>query len=370
MIQKIKATSKYHQIADILKARIEGKEFPRAGRIPSQRELAETYGVTLPTVNKAIAQLSVEGYLYQEHGRGSFVSDKMSGMNRRSNNIGLAFPVRDEVIDDIHYIQDYALGKKAVLTTYAQGYSQDPAKEKSFLEQLERDNFCGVIALPSPIKPTNRELFKSMRARGIKVALIDPYDDNMDSEVTLFEDWFQSGYLAAMKMKVAGFEKICLATMVPALPTAFKWFRGGLSCAAGDFGMELLEDVYKDEEFPIRRIPAGTGIISTHTTLGRLLYGMILESGKEMGREIALCSRCEYIVADCPKLSCLIPPRREIFKAAVDYILDESISSTEIVHRTFHSRYEEHGSVAGASMKASLRPQPKSSERKQQRKQS
>jgi DNA-binding transcriptional regulator YhcF (GntR family) len=345
MTQEIKAMSKYHQIADILKSRIEGNEFPCSGRIPSQRELAETYGVTLPTVNKAIAQLSMQGYLYQEHGKGTFVSKTINETKRRSNNIGLAFPIRNEIIDDIHYIQDYALGRNAILMTYAKEYSQDPAKEKMFLEQFEKENFCGVIALPSPIEPTNRDLFRRMREKGIKVALVLPYAENMDSEVTFFENWFHSGYLAAMKMKVAGFGKICFATTVPALPTAFKWFKDGISQAVGDFGMELLEDIHKSENISIRNLPGRTGIISTHTHLGRLLYDLILESGRELGGEIALCSRREYLVPECPKLSCLLPPRREIFEAAVDYILDPGISSTETVHRTFNSKYEEHGSV-------------------------
>jgi len=62
----------WRQLAGLLRKRIAAGEFDE-GRLPSQRYLADEYGVALSTVRKALAALQEEGLITTERGWGSSV---------------------------------------------------------------------------------------------------------------------------------------------------------------------------------------------------------------------------------------------------------------------------------------------------------
>jgi len=64
----------YYQLMDIIKEMIEEGHLSENDQLPSERELCETYNVSRSTVRQAIQELEKEGYIYREHGKGTFVS--------------------------------------------------------------------------------------------------------------------------------------------------------------------------------------------------------------------------------------------------------------------------------------------------------
>lgn len=67
---------KYRSIAAVLRARIVGGEWSAGERLPSQRELAGSFGVTLMTLRQALSALEADGLVRAERGRGTFVADR------------------------------------------------------------------------------------------------------------------------------------------------------------------------------------------------------------------------------------------------------------------------------------------------------
>jgi DNA-binding GntR family transcriptional regulator len=63
----------YIQIADDLAARVRDGTYPVGSRLPSEAELAETYGVAKMTVRRALDVLREQGLIKTLHGRGSVV---------------------------------------------------------------------------------------------------------------------------------------------------------------------------------------------------------------------------------------------------------------------------------------------------------
>ncbi len=63
----------YFQLAQILYERIMQGELRPGDRIPSERELIESYGLSRMTVRRSIATLTEKGLLRREPGRGTFV---------------------------------------------------------------------------------------------------------------------------------------------------------------------------------------------------------------------------------------------------------------------------------------------------------
>src|SRR5512142_859172 len=67
-------TPRYYQLANILRDRISNGEFGEHQPIPAERQLEELYSVSRTTIRQAIDLLVRQGFLYREHGRGTFVS--------------------------------------------------------------------------------------------------------------------------------------------------------------------------------------------------------------------------------------------------------------------------------------------------------
>ncbi|WP_209648130.1 GntR family transcriptional regulator [Kibdelosporangium banguiense] len=65
----------WQQVADDIAADVESGVLPSGSRLPSEQVLADdVYGVSRPTVRRAIAALVERGMLTVVHGRGTFVT--------------------------------------------------------------------------------------------------------------------------------------------------------------------------------------------------------------------------------------------------------------------------------------------------------
>lgn len=70
---EVPAVPLYQQVMDDLKGEISRGVYPTGSRIPSEMELAKSYGVGRITVRRAIEELSRAGHLSRQQGRGTFV---------------------------------------------------------------------------------------------------------------------------------------------------------------------------------------------------------------------------------------------------------------------------------------------------------
>jgi GntR family transcriptional regulator len=65
---------RYYQLANILREQIAQGKVQAHQPIPAERQLEEIYSVSRTTIRQAIDLLVRQGYLYREHGKGTFVS--------------------------------------------------------------------------------------------------------------------------------------------------------------------------------------------------------------------------------------------------------------------------------------------------------
>lgn len=67
----------YYQLMDIIIEDIRSGEYKENDKLPSERELCEMYDISRATVRQTIQELEKDGYIYKQHGKGTFVSPEI-----------------------------------------------------------------------------------------------------------------------------------------------------------------------------------------------------------------------------------------------------------------------------------------------------
>ncbi len=76
MFAAIQPRRLYRQVADRIRALIDGGKFATGERLPGERELAEELGVSRPTIREALIALEVEGLVHIRMGSGIYVTGR------------------------------------------------------------------------------------------------------------------------------------------------------------------------------------------------------------------------------------------------------------------------------------------------------
>lgn len=124
----------YRQIADKILVLIESGEYPIGSRLPSERELAERFSVSRPTIREAVIALEAKGRVFVKTGSGVYVVEPSVEFT------GLAKSVSPfELIESRVFIEGEAAALAAVLITESQLEELKQALEAMALENVEGD---------------------------------------------------------------------------------------------------------------------------------------------------------------------------------------------------------------------------------------
>lgn len=84
VLRRNDATPLHTQICEALRLQIQNARLKAGENFPSERELAELYGVSRMTVRQALQRLRQEGLIYHERGVGTFVSSRKIDVHTRN----------------------------------------------------------------------------------------------------------------------------------------------------------------------------------------------------------------------------------------------------------------------------------------------
>jgi GntR family transcriptional regulator, transcriptional repressor for pyruvate dehydrogenase complex len=133
----IKRIQRSAAVREQLEAAIRRGDFAPGDRIPSERELVETFGVSRVSVREAIRSLEALGQVTVQHGRGVFVSDRRSGLGEpMARWLQLH---RDETIEliDVRAALDVLAVEKAVSRYRTSEIEQVEQAHDAFREAVE-----------------------------------------------------------------------------------------------------------------------------------------------------------------------------------------------------------------------------------------
>lgn len=113
----------YQQLADLLRRAMEQGSYPENEKIPSEPELAKTYGIGRPTVRQATDLLVREGLLQRRRGSGTFVMPKAKHIDLLSlSGTGQALEASDVAADSEWLITPELVTADAALGGFEQAY--------------------------------------------------------------------------------------------------------------------------------------------------------------------------------------------------------------------------------------------------------
>jgi GntR family transcriptional regulator of arabinose operon len=101
-IQPDDATSVRTQLRDILLSEINGGSFPEGGRIPSERDLAQRYGISRASVREAISELINGGILFRTVGKGTYIATASARAQASTQTRNIGFFISEDIF---HFVQ-------------------------------------------------------------------------------------------------------------------------------------------------------------------------------------------------------------------------------------------------------------------------
>ncbi len=200
---------KYNRLSEELKQKILDGIYRPGDKLPSENELAAQYQISRHTVRKALDMLTREGYVYAEHGRGTFCSDLMHH-GKDSRNIAVVTT----------YLADYIFprviqGIDQVLTE--NGYSiilkntnNSRTAEARVLEELLQKEIDGLIIEPSKsdIFCKHAALYEKLDQNRIPYVFIQGCFSQMADKPQVRMDDFWGGYLVTKHLVESGHKHI------------------------------------------------------------------------------------------------------------------------------------------------------------------
>ena len=200
---------KYYRLMEDLKEKILSGEIRTGDKLPSENELSSQYQVSRQTVRKALSILENAGYIYAEHGRGTFCSE-MVRHTRNSKNIAVITT----------YLSDYIFprviqGIDSVLTT--EGYSiilkntrNSRSQEARCLEELLKKDIDGIIVEPSKsqIYCKHINLYHKLDEYQIPYVFIQGCFAQLNEKPHILMDDCKGGYLITRHLIETGHKNI------------------------------------------------------------------------------------------------------------------------------------------------------------------
>ena len=199
----------YKQIQTDLTNQIKLGKLKPGDRVPSEKELAESFKVSQITSKQALIGLAEEGLIYRIKGKGSFVSEQ-TGLDPNKNKglIGLIFPtmVMPVEIELFQYIEKliYQNGFQLLIKVSHEKVEEESAAIQRFLEV----GIKGFFILPTINELYNEEILKLAIAR-FPVVLVDRYLKNIQTS-SVYSDGYNGTKMGVAYLVGRNHKKIAL----------------------------------------------------------------------------------------------------------------------------------------------------------------
>ena len=294
---------KYRQIHDTLKGAILTGEYERGARLPSESELLKRFGASRLTVNRALRELQLGGFIERRAGSGSYVSG--TGL-KEGLTFGLLIPGlgNTEIFEPVcRGMAEAQLPEHHVLL-----WGKSPDDPQS-VEQMARDwckqwaarKVSGVFFAPlehtAQKDVVNCRIAQHFRDARIPVVLIDrdfvEFPNRSDYDLVSIDNR-RAGYVLTTHLLSAGCKRVIFIGRVWPAPSCVArsfGYRDALLAARAEFQSDFVRHVDPAEESAIRRIIEEIrpdGIVCSNDYLAARVMRVIQSMSIEVPEDIKL----------------------------------------------------------------------------------
>ncbi len=207
MVQKVNIP-KYGIVKNYIKHLLKDDIISYGMQLPSEHELMEKFSVSRHTIRQAFSELTSEGLIYKEQGKGTFSNYNKETKAKQIVAVittymsGFVFPGIINGIEQVLSDEGYMM-----LLTNTNNIKE---REGQYLSSILEHNVVGMIIEPtkSAHDNTNIKLLNQMHEKGIKSVFINARYDNYDSSYVVMDDerggYIATEYLLQLGHKVIG----------------------------------------------------------------------------------------------------------------------------------------------------------------------
>lgn len=225
--------SKHELVSRELRLEIAAGNFAPSNKLPSEAQLVERFGVSRPTVARALRDLQAEGLVERRAGSGTFVRSEPQA-NTETRVLGLLVPERGttEIFEAIcgelgalARVHNYGLMWGGSPLPYAD-HDSTPKHAVQVCQQFIDKSVAGVFFAPLEYSDdkdqVNRKLLQQLRQSGIPVILLDrdvaPYPKRSDCDLVSLDN-FSAGFALAEHLLRLGCRQLHFIARPGSAPT-------------------------------------------------------------------------------------------------------------------------------------------------------
>jgi DNA-binding LacI/PurR family transcriptional regulator len=221
-------TSKHERIIRTLADGITSGRYQPGQRLPSESQLVKTFGVSRPTVNKALRELQLTGLIERRAGSGSFVR---TDRDARSHTFGLLIPElgRTEIFEPIcrGMAEAQQEGRHVLLWGSSLGDEQNVEPQAlNLCRQFVAQKVFGVFFAPLELTPQkdliNRKIAQVLEEARIPLVLLDrdlvPYPHRSPYDLVGIDNR-RAGYVITSHLVESGCKRTVFLARPGSAPT-------------------------------------------------------------------------------------------------------------------------------------------------------
>ena len=200
---------KYFNLMEDLRGQILSGSIKAGAKISSENELAAAYQVSRQTVRKALQILQDEGYVYAEHGRGTFCCDRAHHVGASHNIAVITTYLSDYIFPRVIQGIDQVLQENGY-SILLKNTRNSRTMEAKCLEEMMLKDIDGLIIEPSKsqIFCKHMQLYQMLDERKIPYVFIQAAHPQMQGKPHILMDDCRGGYLVTKYLLDTGHKSI------------------------------------------------------------------------------------------------------------------------------------------------------------------
>lgn len=349
---------KHRDISRQLRADIAAGRYAAGARLPSESQLVKQFGVSRPTVGRALLDLQNEGLIERRAGSGTYVKGGAAGQAASSTGqLGLLIPGLDTT--EIFQLICGELASLARVHEYSVlwGGSTHPRQDtdaslehaEELCQQFIERKVSGVFFAPYELMPeqeqANRRLAVSLRQAGIPVVLLDrdlvPFPNRSDFDLVGIDN-MAGGYLLAehlIKLGCRHLRFVARPRSAPTVDARIAGVREALARHQLDHDPRWLNTGDPADAKFVRRLTAGKqadAFICANDDTAAILMRSLAANGIKVPRDARVVGfdDAKYATLVSPALTTIHQPCRDLAVIAFRAML-ERIAEPMLPARSF-----------------------------------